>query len=59
MCESTGESAKIADPEKIKAKHVNNRLFNMNRSVYCKGLICYLYYGCHQSGRTPLLKIIG
>ena len=33
-------------------------LLNVNRSVYFKGLICYLYYGCHRSGQTPLLEII-
>ena len=42
MCESTGESAKIADVEVTEAQHVNNWLFNMNRFINSSNLTYYL-----------------
>ena len=58
MCESTGESAKIADPEKIKAKHVNNRLFNMNRFINSSNLIYYLLKWGLTGLMAAIIKII-
>ena len=42
MCRRSGESAEIADLGEKGLQHVNNRLFNMDKSMNSLDLTCYL-----------------
>ena len=42
MCESSSESAEIADSSEKELQHVNNQLFNMEKSMNSSDLTYYL-----------------
>ena len=42
MCESSSESAKIANSGEKGLQHVNNLLFNMDKPMNSSDLTCYL-----------------